>query len=181
MNRNEKGFSLVELLVVVAIISVLAGVGIIGFQRYTETAKIKVSLQNLGTVNDFFSTELILINNNIVDESPLIKNGNSSWIRGINNLDSFLNGGASYHDLGFGLGNFKNPFSNRTTKQVYSMSNPDDNNSSNLTNKGNIVLRVHPSFSTDGSKIAGDRQFQVVYYKDDGVIDAPRTHSFTLK
>ena len=84
MNRNEKGFSLVELLVVVAIISVLAGVGISGFQRYTETAKIKVSLQNLGTVNDFFSTELILINNNIVDESPLIKNGNSSWILNFN-------------------------------------------------------------------------------------------------
>ena len=34
----QKGFSLVELLVVVAIIGVLAGVGIVGYQ-YTDSAK----------------------------------------------------------------------------------------------------------------------------------------------
>ena len=63
--KKNSGFSLVELLVVVAIIGVLSGVGIVGFQRYTETAKQKVALQNLDTVVDFFSTELIILNNNI--------------------------------------------------------------------------------------------------------------------
>ena len=181
MNKNQKGLSLVELLVVVAIIGVLAGVGILGFQRYTESAKIKISLQNLNTVNSFFSTELVLLNNNILQESGLIKNTNIPWTKGVHNLDSFLNGASSYHDLGLGLGNFKNPFSNRTVKQVYSLSSTDDTSNDALTDKGNIIFRVHPSFPTDGSKIVGDRHFQVLYYKDNGVIDTSRTLSFILK
>lgn len=56
--KKNSGFSLVELLVVVAIIGVLAGVGIVGFQRYVESAKQKVALQNFDTVIKFFSTEL---------------------------------------------------------------------------------------------------------------------------
>lgn len=43
---KQKGFSLVELLVVVAIIGVLASVGIVGYDRYVENAKRKVLLQN---------------------------------------------------------------------------------------------------------------------------------------
>ena len=58
MNKNQKGLSLVELLVVVAIIGVLAGVGILGFQRYTESAKIKISLQNLNTSPIFIIHDL---------------------------------------------------------------------------------------------------------------------------
>ena len=36
MNLIEKKFSLVELLVVVAIIGVLAGVGVVGYQSYVD-------------------------------------------------------------------------------------------------------------------------------------------------
>ncbi|WP_440679339.1 type IV pilin protein [Candidatus Pelagibacter sp. HIMB1517] len=179
--KKNSGFSLVELLVVVAIIGVLAGVGIVGFQRYTETAKQKVALQNLDTVVDFFSTELIILNNNIQNQSALIKVGNAKWTKETHNLDSFLTGSAQYHDLGFGLANFKNPFENRTLKQVYSLSDPNDANDANLTLKGNIVFRVHPDYSTDGSKITGDRKFQVIYYKDDNQIDTPNIKNFTLR
>ena len=179
--KKNSGFSLVELLVVVAIIGVLAGVGIVGFQRYTETAKQKVALQNLDTVVDFFSTELIILNNNIQNQSALIKVGNAKWTKETHNLDSFLTGSAQYHDLGFGLANFKNPFENRTLKQVYSLSDPNDANDANLTLKGNIVFRVHPDHSTDGSKITGDRKFQVIYYSDDNQIDTPNIKNFTLK
>lgn len=179
--KKNSGFSLVELLVVVAIIGVLSGVGIVGFQRYTETAKQKVALQNLDTVVDFFSTELIILNNNIQNQSALIKVGNAKWTKETHNLDSFLTGSAQYHDLGFGLANFKNPFENRTLKQVYSLSDPNDANDANLTLKGNIVFRVHPDHSTDGSKITGDRKFQVIYYSDDNQIDTPNIKNFTLK
>jgi len=179
--KKNSGFSLVELLVVVAIIGTLAGIGIVGFQRYVESAKQKVALQNFDTVIDFFSTELIILNNNIQDKSALIKVNNAKWTKETHNLDSFLNGAAKYHDLGFGLANFKNPFENRTIKQVYSLSFPDDANDSNVTQKGNIVFRVHPDFPTDGSKIQGERKFQVIYYSADGVIDETSTTNFTLK
>ena len=43
---KQKEFSLVELLVVVAIIGVLASVGIVGYDQYVENAKRKVLLQN---------------------------------------------------------------------------------------------------------------------------------------
>ncbi len=47
----QKGFSLVELLVVVAIIGVLAGVGIVGYQSYTDSAKERVAVANFNSVS----------------------------------------------------------------------------------------------------------------------------------
>ena len=37
--NSEKGFSLIELLVVVAIIGVLAAVGVVGYQGYIDSTK----------------------------------------------------------------------------------------------------------------------------------------------
>ena len=177
----QAGFTLVELMIVVAIIGVLAGVGIVGYQSYTDSAKSRVALANYNSVKRFVDTELTLLNNNIQNQSALVKVGNAKWTKETHNLDSFLTGSAQYHDLGFGLANFKNPFENRTLKQVYSLSDPNDANDANLTLKGNIVFRVHPDHSTDGSKITGDRKFQVIYYSDDNQIDTPNIKNFTLK
>ena len=52
MKKLQKGFSLVELLVVVAIIGVLAGVGIVGYQSYTDSAKSRVAVANFNSVKD---------------------------------------------------------------------------------------------------------------------------------
>ena len=65
----QKGFSLVELLVVVAIIGVLAGVGIVGYQSYTESAKVKVAEANFNSITRFIETELTLLNNGVQDSS----------------------------------------------------------------------------------------------------------------
>ena len=61
----NKGFSLVELLVVVAIIGVLAGVGIVGYDRYVENTRQKVFEQNVQTVIRAIDFEYTVISNGL--------------------------------------------------------------------------------------------------------------------
>ena len=114
MKKLQKGFSLVELLVVVAIIGVLAGVGIVGYQSYTESAKNRVAIANFNSVKRFVETELTLLNNNIQTVSGALQQGanctsTSKYTVHSSNMTNFLTGLSCYFATD-GYGNaFKNP------------------------------------------------------------------------
>ena len=55
---KNKGFTLVELLVVVAIIGILAAVGVVAYNGYTTAAKINITKLNHKTVKKYVTNEI---------------------------------------------------------------------------------------------------------------------------
>ena len=67
----KSGFSLIELLVVVAIIGALAGAGIVGYQAYLAGVNTDVAVNNGEQLNRAMATDLFSINNNIAAQSDI--------------------------------------------------------------------------------------------------------------
>jgi prepilin-type N-terminal cleavage/methylation domain-containing protein len=72
---HSKGFSLIELLVVVAIIGILAGIGIVGYNSYIKLAQEKVALANLEIVGRKLDADITAVKGNL--------SSNSSYFQGL--------------------------------------------------------------------------------------------------
>jgi type IV pilus assembly protein PilA len=181
-NKIRNGFSLVELLVVVAIIGVLAGIGSLAYQGAMESVKKKVAEKQFSDIVRHIETELIILDNLISPTSPAIKVPNSEtdyWEMGTNTLDEFLIGLRNYYSTDV-VPNYKNPFKSSNVKQVFALSLLADSNDPMIDDKGSIVLRIDPNFSADGVKNSGLRKFQVIYYQSEGVINNTKTKSLSF-
>lgn len=160
----QKGFSLVELLVVVAIIGVLAGVGIVGYDRYVENTKRKVLDQNYEKIFRFMETEFTIVANNLgsaVDEYNVSNTATGQKINADTTCLEFLNSMKKF--LLKDTDAFKNPY--RTDKTSISV----DNAGWSTHSPGQISFFCYKStggYGSGGGCPIARAAFRVIVYYD---------------
>ena len=187
LRSHSKGFSLVELLVVVAIIGVLAAVGIVGYDRYVENSKRKVFDQNVVTITRAIDFEFIVVSNdltsaikevdkdaNMIDDTGATTTSAGAQ-RSINNTttcENFLYSVKKHFE------EFKNPWGIETTKTL-----TIDTQAQSSHKKGMIQLVCHRSsgFTKGWNCPIPDSMFHIIAYYQDGLAkDANRTDTNSI-
>jgi len=79
---SRRGFSLNELLVVVAIIVILSSVGAVGYQRYLVSTRIDVAVTNLTEINVVINNDINIFNGDIDVMSELMAGRESLTVFG---------------------------------------------------------------------------------------------------
>lgn len=167
IKKLEKGFSLVELLVVVAIIGVLAGVGIVGYQSYTDSTRLKVLEQNYTTMHKYMNTETIIISNDLGSATPEYNDSNvltGKMISGSTTCKQFLISMKNYfQNSGLSSGGFVNPWKPEKTSITI------DNQGWGAHKRGQIQMFCYKAtggYGSGGGCPMSKARFRVIIHRD---------------
>ena len=176
----QKGFSLVELLVVVAIIGVLAGVGVVGYQQYTESTKMRVFIQNVTTVTRAVDFEHTVVSNGLIsaikevdkDGNMIDEDGNTTTDTGAQRV---ISNSSSCENFVFSIKehfkDFKNPW--KPEKNMITI----DTQAQNFHKQGMLQLVCFraSNFLTGWNCTVPDSMFHLIAFYHDGVVKPSRT------
>jgi len=180
MKNLQKGFSLVELLVVVAIIGVLAGVGIVGYDTYVDNTRKKVAEQNWRTVIKAMEFEQIVAENSL-GSAIKEKDKDGNWIDEMGNTTSSESAARTImgetpclnflHSIKEHFSHFKNPYIKGDLGLTKVAITVDTQGQANHK-AGQIHLTCYKNnggFGTGaGCPLPKARFYAIVYFKDKG-------------
>ena len=136
-DTKKKAFTLIELLIVVAIIGILAGVGVPMYNGYMATAKVKSTQTNHANTTSFVAASLTKCATGV----EKVTLGSTSRLCSAT-TDAWAKYFAAYFN-----GINKNPYSSGTAAVIYSTANPAKGSTS-INGNGNLV-RVKTNVGTE--------------------------------
>lgn len=175
---TQKGFSLVELLVVVAIIGVLASIGIVGYNSYIEYAADKVNEANAKLLADAINNERIAQRGRLRSNCPQDIRGTTDGWESIlygDNLANCINTLVVNNQI-------TNPYSNRTYATQYNGWYPlwsyavtlyDDMNWDNTLSDVTNNYYIERGYAVSGS-CSDDVGGLAIVYTSDWSVDPPK-------